>query len=75
MWEQGKFGLDDPLCRYLPEFASMRVYAGQDAAGQPIYRPASRPILIRDMMRHTAGFAYGPGDGPRRRRRESAPIR
>ena len=64
LWEQGKFRLDDPLAMYLPEFASMQVYAGKDAAGAPIYRPASRPILIRDVMRHTAGFAYGAGNTP-----------
>jgi len=64
LWEQGKFGLDDPLARYLPEFESMQVYAGKDAAGSPIYRAASRPILVRDVMRHTAGFAYGAGDTP-----------
>ena len=64
LWEQGRFGLDDPLARYLPEFANMRVYAGKDAAGQPIYRPASRPILIRDILRHTAGFSYGSRDTP-----------
>jgi CubicO group peptidase (beta-lactamase class C family) len=64
LWEQGKFGLDDPLARYLPEFESMQVYAGKDAAGQPMYRAASRPITVRDIMRHTAGFAYGAGDTP-----------
>ena len=64
LWEEGKFGLDDPLARYLPEFADMRVYAGKDAAGQPIYRPASRPIVIRDILRHTAGFSYGSRDTP-----------
>jgi len=64
LWERGKFGFDDPLSRYLPAFASMQVYAGKDAAGQPIYRPASRPITVRDIMRHTAGFAYGAGDTP-----------
>ena len=64
LWEQGKFRLDDPLSRYLPEFESMQVYAGKDAAGSPIYRAPSRPIIIRDVMRHTAGFAYGPGDTP-----------
>ena len=64
LWEQGKFGLDDPLSRYLPAFESMQVYGGKDAAGQPIYRPASRPITVRDIMRHTAGFAYGAGDTP-----------
>jgi CubicO group peptidase (beta-lactamase class C family) len=64
LWEQGKFGLDDPLSRYLPAFASMQVYTGKDAAGQPAYRAASRPITVRDVMRHTAGFAYGAGDTP-----------
>jgi CubicO group peptidase (beta-lactamase class C family) len=59
LWEAGKFGLDDPLAQYLPEFADMKVIAGVDAAGAPIVRPASRPILIRDIMRHTAGFSYG----------------
>jgi CubicO group peptidase (beta-lactamase class C family) len=64
LWEQGRFGLDDPLSRYLPEFADMRVYAGKDASGQPVYKPASRPILIRDILRHTAGFSYGSRDTP-----------
>lgn len=64
LWEQGKFGLDDPLARYLPEFADMRVYAGKDASGQPVYKPTSRPILIRDILRHTAGFSYGSGNSP-----------
>ena len=64
LWEQGRFGLDDPLARYLPEFADMRVYAGKNASGQPTYRPASRPILIRDILRHTAGLSYGSRDTP-----------
>ena len=64
LWEQGKFGLDDPLSRYLPEFESIQVYAGKDAAGAPIYRAPARPISVRDVMRHTAGFAYGPGNTP-----------
>ncbi len=64
LWERGKFGLDDPLSRYLPDFASMQVYAGKDATGSPIYRAAARPIVVRDVMRHTAGFAYGAGNTP-----------
>ncbi len=59
LWEQGKFGLDDPVSRYIPEFANARFYAGKDAAGVPLYKPASRPVLIRDLMRHTAGVPYG----------------
>ena len=62
LWEQGKFGLDDPLAKYLPEFAGIKVFAGMDGAGNPLLRPPSRPILIRDILRHTAGFAYGDGE-------------
>lgn len=54
LWEQGKFGLDDPLARYLPEFGQVKVIDGHGGL-----RPPSRPILIRDIMRHTAGFSYG----------------
>jgi len=61
LWEQGRFGLDDPLSRYLPQFATMLVQDGTDAAGKPIWRPASRAVTIRDVLRHTAGFAYGDG--------------
>jgi CubicO group peptidase (beta-lactamase class C family) len=58
LWEQGKFRLDDPLAKYLPEFANMQVMDKNGAV-----RPASRPILIRDILRHTAGLSYGTGMG------------
>lgn len=58
LWEGGQFRLDDPLALHLPEFADVRVYAGVDAAGKPILRPPSRPILVRDILRHTAGFVF-----------------
>lgn len=57
LWEQGKFALDDPLWRYLPAFADVKVIDGRGGL-----RPPSRPILIRDIMRHTAGFSYGMRD-------------
>ncbi|HEV7607773.1 MAG TPA: serine hydrolase domain-containing protein [Steroidobacteraceae bacterium] len=56
LYERGKFELDAPLAAYAPEFAEMRVYAGLDAAGQPKYEPPKRPITMRDILRHTAGF-------------------
>ena len=43
LWEQGKFGLDDPLYRYLPEFESITVNAGKDATGSPMY---SAPCVL-----------------------------
>ena len=61
LWEQGRFHLDDPLANYLPEFAAEKVFKGMDAAGRPILAPPMRPILIRDILRHTAGFGYHSG--------------
>ena len=67
LWEQGKFRLDDPLSDYLSEFGQTKVFAGTDAAGNPILRPPHRPILVRDIMRHTAGFGEGaPGSYPQK---------
>jgi CubicO group peptidase (beta-lactamase class C family) len=59
LWEQGKFGLDDPLANYLPEYADVKVLGPPDASGQPTLRPPARPITVRDILRHTAGFSYG----------------
>ena len=65
LWEQGRFGLDEPLAKYLPEYADVKVFAGVDSAGKPILRAPDRPIVIRDIMRHTAGFVTDGGDsGP-----------
>ncbi|MGH7617893.1 MAG: serine hydrolase, partial [Gemmatimonadaceae bacterium] len=67
LYEQGEFQLDDPLSKYAPEFANLQVYGGQDASGKPILVPLRRPVTIRDITRHTAGFATGgdnPGVGP-----------
>nr|WP_288933731.1 serine hydrolase domain-containing protein [uncultured Allomuricauda sp.] len=58
LYEEGKFKLDDPLEKYAPEFANMQVYTGYDSiAGEMILEPAKRPITIRDITRHTAGFS------------------
>jgi len=59
LYEKGAFQLDDPLFKYAPEFANMKVYKGVDASGNMILEPAKRPITIRDITRHTAGFAVG----------------
>jgi CubicO group peptidase (beta-lactamase class C family) len=67
LYEQGKFKLDDPIAKYLPELANVQVYAGADSAGKPILVAPRRAITIADITRHTAGFATGadnPGVGP-----------
>src|SRR5690606_24950095 len=55
--EKGAFELDDPLAKYAPEFADLKVFAGVDDAGNIKTEPLQRPIAIRDITRHTAGFA------------------
>jgi CubicO group peptidase (beta-lactamase class C family) len=62
LYERGKFQLDDPLEMHAPEFANLKVYAGVDDAGQPKYEAPKRKVTVRDVLRHTAGFASGNDD-------------
>jgi len=67
LYEQGAFDLDEPVSKYLPELANLRVYGGEAASGAPVLLPLKREVTIRDITRHTAGFATGgdnPGVGP-----------
>lgn len=59
LYEEGKFQLDDELSKYLPEFKDMKVFNGVDKKGKPVLVAPKRPILVRDITRHTAGFAGG----------------
>lgn len=59
LWEEGKFKLDDPVSKYLPEFANQRVYVGTNEDGSLQTVPVEREATIRDMLTHTAGLTYG----------------
>jgi len=61
--EQGKLKLDDPIGKLLPDLASPQVLEGFDAGGAPKLRPAKKPITLRQLMTHTAGFAYDMWNG------------
>jgi CubicO group peptidase (beta-lactamase class C family) len=57
LYEEGKFLLDDPISKYLPEFKNQKVLV-KPASGEPYTIPASREITIRDLLRHTSGITY-----------------
>src|ERR1700754_5224470 len=61
--EQGKLSLDEPIGKLLPELASPQVLEGFDAKGEPKLRAAKAPITLRQLMTHTAGFAYDMWNG------------
>jgi CubicO group peptidase (beta-lactamase class C family) len=59
LFEQGKFLLDDPISKYIPEFKNPRVLESVDRkAGTYETRPAKSEITIRQLLSHTAGIPY-----------------
>jgi len=59
LFEEGHWVLDDPVTKFIPEFASLKVCAGLGPDGEMIIEDARRPPTLREVMSHTAGFAYG----------------
>ena len=61
LYEEGRFSLDDPVTKFLPELNDLQVvksYGAMDGAG---VHPAARPPTMRELMTHTAGFGYNNG--------------
>ncbi len=61
LYEEGKWQLDDPISKFIPEFAKLQVVAGVDKDGKAILEPLKRAPTMRQLMSHTAGFSYGAG--------------
>ena len=59
LYEEGQYSLADPLSKHIPEFAELRVYAGEDDEGNMTLEPMQREPTIHDLLQHTAGFTYG----------------
>ena len=72
LYEQGKWKLDDPITKYVPELAGLKELTwGADgkavigADGKPVLATPKKPATMRQLMSHTAGFGYGlSGDDP-----------
>ena len=58
LWEEGRFELTDPISRWLPEFADLRVYS-KGSTLKPYTVPALEPIRVWHLLTHTAGLTYG----------------
>ena len=56
--EQGKLDLETPAGKWVPDLASVEVLEGFDAAGKPRTRKPKRPVTLRHLLTHTAGFSY-----------------
>lgn len=56
LWEEGKFQLDDPISKYLPEFAEQRVFIDPSDPSMTQTRARVGDIQVADLMRHTSGL-------------------
>src|SRR5690242_14416843 len=54
--EEGRFLLDDPIAKFIPEFADQKV--GVENNGKLDLVALERPITIQDLLRHTSGITY-----------------
>jgi CubicO group peptidase (beta-lactamase class C family) len=66
--EEGKLDLAEPVAQYLPEFKDLQVGVEQSdpKTGETVLvtQPQKRPMIVQDLLRHTAGLVYGQfGDG------------
>jgi len=58
LFEEGRFALDEPVAKYIPEWADLGVFEGGEHGDFRTSRPA-RPMQLVDLLRHTSGLTYG----------------
>jgi CubicO group peptidase (beta-lactamase class C family) len=64
LYEEGKWLPSDPISKFIPEFAHLKVFNGFDALGKMILVDPDHAPTMHELMTHTAGFSYGDGDSP-----------
>jgi CubicO group peptidase (beta-lactamase class C family) len=62
--DRGKWKFSDPIAKFLPELANLRVYRSVDSAGNIVSEPAGVQPTMGQLVTHTAGFVYGFGPTP-----------
>ena len=60
LYDQGKFTLDDPVEKFIPEFKDLQVFTGAGEGGGFKTEPANHPMTVRELMSHTGGLLYVP---------------
>ena len=76
LWEEGKFQLNDPITKFLPEFETVMVSTVGDASGKTgELVPPNRMITVRDVLTHTAGFTISDRGNTKAYRGAIAPDR
>ena len=60
LYDEGKFQLDDPVEKHLPELAGMEVFVSQNDDGSWVTEKANHPMTVRELMSHTGGLLYTP---------------
>jgi CubicO group peptidase (beta-lactamase class C family) len=58
LYEAGRWTLDDPVAKFIPEFSDLKVASGDDGHGNLVLQPSAHPMTMRELMTHTAGFTY-----------------
>ncbi len=64
LYEQGKWLPWDPIAKYIPEFANLKVFDGFDSDGKMVLAVPIQAPTMAELMSHSAGFSYGNGHGP-----------
>jgi len=59
LWEEGKWDFDDPVSKFIPEFADLEVLASYEDSENYEVEPLKRQPTMRELLNHTAGFGYG----------------